>query len=59
MAEKIEETAAAIETSPKREIVAGIYAAWRNKHLNELPVAMFARLEAAAPFLIDEISARL
>lgn len=35
---------------------AAIYTAWRNTHLNHLPVEAFNRLEAASPHLIDEIA---
>jgi hypothetical protein len=43
----------------KREVAAGIYATWRNAHLNQLPVALFNRIEAAAEHLIQEIAAHL
>lgn len=55
-----QETAAALPASdPKRELAAGIYTAWRNAHLNQIPVEMFNRLEAASEHLIAEIAAHL
>ena len=56
-----EETAA--EPAPvvdeKKAKATSIYTAWRNAHLNELPVQIFARLEAASEHLINEIAALL
>jgi hypothetical protein len=54
------EPAAVIEIDPKKlEAAAELYAEWRNAYLNELPTAMFNRLEAASPFLIEAIAAQL
>lgn len=44
---------------PKRVKAEQIYTAWRNRHLNNVAPTEFARLEAASPFLIDEIAAAL
>lgn len=57
-----DESVAATAPAPaetKRDIATRIYTAWRNMHLNELPVEIFHRLEAASEHLIAEIEALL
>jgi hypothetical protein len=46
-------------TEAKRKKAAAIYAAWRNAHMNAIPVDAFNRLQAASPHLIDAIAAAL
>jgi len=49
---------AIIEPGP-RAIAEGIYAQWRNTHLNNLSPDAFEKLQAAAPALIAEIAKHL
>jgi hypothetical protein len=46
-------------TEAKRKKAAAIYAAWRNEHMNTIPVDQFNRLQAASPHLIAAIAAAL
>lgn len=43
----------------KRDMAAAIYAAWRNAHINNLPVAAFNRVEEVSEHLIAAIAAAL
>lgn len=43
----------------KRVLSTAIYTGWRNQFLNEIPVDLFNRIEAAAPHLIDAIAKHL
>lgn len=46
-------------SDPKDTLAREIYTAWRNLHLNHLPVEFFNRLEAEAEHLIALIRAKL
>jgi hypothetical protein len=52
-------SASAAPVQDPRALAAQIYAAWRNAHLNNLPVEFFNRLEAASPELITAIAEHL
>lgn len=59
MADDSEDTISAHVAETAHEIAARIYTTWRNTHMNDVPVALFNRLEAASEHLIAEIQKHL